>query len=205
MYDRIFCIGLNKTGTTSLNTLFTGEGISVAPQKCFESNLNSYIYQNYSTFYKMIVNEFSESVFFQDLPFSLPLFYEYLDSQFPDAKFILTVRDNADVWYESLISFYKMFFAQNFSNPKKIDWIYEGWIFSYLTKILGAPEDNPYSEEHLKMAYEVHNRKTKIYFQGRPGKLLVLNLKEEKSLEKLEEFLSLKFKTREMPHTNKSR
>lgn len=203
--EKIFCIGMNKTGTTSLYSLFTAEGYKVAPQKCFESNLNSYIYQNYSTFYKMIVSEFSESVFFQDVPFSLPIFYEYLDSQFPDAKFILTVRDSSDEWYESLISFYKLFSPKHFSNPKKIDWFYEGWLFSYLTKILGAPEDDPYSEEHLKMAYELHNRKTKIYFQGRPEKLLVLNLKEGNALEKLEEFLSVKFKTREMPHENKSR
>lgn len=203
--NKIFCIGLNKTGTTSLQSLFITEGYNVASQRCFESNLNSYIYQNYSTFYKMIIHEYPDSVFFQDMPFSLPGFYEYLDSKFEDAKFILTVRDNSDEWYASLISFYKKFSPKNFNNPEKIDFFYEGWLFSFLTKVLGAPEDNPYSEDHLKMAYEVHNRKAKIYFQGREDKLLVLNLKDKEAIEKIENFLSVKFKTREMPHLNKSR
>jgi hypothetical protein len=33
---RVFCIGMNKTGTTSLNHLFEREGFKVAKQPDFE-------------------------------------------------------------------------------------------------------------------------------------------------------------------------
>ena len=47
---KIFCIGFNKTGTTSLQDLLHSEGLNSGDQQIFEYNLNSYRFGNYSTF-----------------------------------------------------------------------------------------------------------------------------------------------------------
>lgn len=39
---KIFCIGYNKTGTTSLSKLMENNNIRCAPQKPFEYNLESF-------------------------------------------------------------------------------------------------------------------------------------------------------------------
>ena len=43
---------------------------------------------------------------FQDVPFCLEFTYQILDYAFPDSRFILTVRNTAEEWYESLVRFH---------------------------------------------------------------------------------------------------
>lgn len=201
---KIFCIGYNKTGTTSLEKLMNNNNIEVAPQKPFEYNLESYFYDNYTTFVKMIKNDYYGYAFFQDVPFSLPIFYKTLDKEFENAKFILTVRDNEDEWYKSLIKYYKIMFL-NFYNPKKIGgYVYEGIIFKILTQVYGAPKEDPYNEKILKNSYLNHILEVKEYFKDRDN-LLVINLKEDNLIEKIENFLGTEFKNKNIPHLNKSK
>lgn len=200
---KIFCIGYNKTGTTSLERLMNNNNINSAQQKPFEYNLESYFYDNYSTFVKMIKNDYYEYSFFKDVPFSLPNFYKVLDKEFENAKFILTVRDTKDEWYISLIRFYKKIFL-NFYNPKSIDaYVYEGVIFKILTQVYGAPKEDPYNEKILKNSYLNHILEVKKYFKDRDN-LLVINLKEDNLIEKIENFLGTEFKNKNIPHLNKS-
>ena len=193
---RIFCIGFNKTGTTSIARFFKEEGYIVAPQTPFECNLYSYISDNYETFEYMIKNDFYECNFFQDIPFSLPKLYEFLDKKFDNSKFILTVRNNSDEWYYSLVNSHK--------NIKNINnYIYHNWIQTFLTKCYGAPPDNLYDEQSLKNTYEKHIFDVKNYFKNSDDKLLTLNLLDELCVEKLEDFLGRKFMNKKMFHLNK--
>ena len=66
------------------------------------------------TYYMFKNNDFSElkpycqtAEAFQDVPFSLPNIYKKLYILYPNAKFILTIRDSAEQWYSSLINFQK--------------------------------------------------------------------------------------------------
>lgn len=199
---KIFCIGFNKTGTTSLSDFFQKNNFAVAPQKPFECNLESYFYNNYSTFTKMIDSDYYQYSFFQDIPFSLPFFYKELDSTYRDAKFILTIRDSEHEWYNSIINFYKKIFW-NFNNPSKIGYIYEGLIFKILTKAYGAPKVNPYDEVSLKNAYLSHIQDVTEYFYNR-NNLLVINLKEKNVVSRIESFLDLNLHHKEMSHINKT-
>ena len=200
---KIFCIGYNKTGTTSLSRIMSNNNISVAPQTPFEYNLESYFYGNYDTFTNMIKEDYYDITFFQDVPFSLPNMYKFLDKEFPNSKFILTVRDNEDEWYDSLIRFYKKCFI-NFQNPYKIDgYIYKGILFKVLTKVWGAPKYDPYNKQILKESYLRHNQEVENYFKN-TDKLLKINLKDKDLIEKIESFLEFKFKNKNIPHLNKS-
>ena len=51
---KIFCIGFNKTGTTSLKNLLLEEGFRDSNQNHFEQNLDSYVSKNSSTFINII-------------------------------------------------------------------------------------------------------------------------------------------------------
>jgi hypothetical protein len=201
---KIFAIGYNKTGTTSLSKIMDNNNIFTAPQRPFECNLESYFYGNYSTYVEMVKNDYYEYSFFQDVPFSLPNFYKVLDEEFKNSKFILTVRDNEDQWYDSLIRFYKKGFP-NFYNPKKINgYIYEGLLFKFLTKGYGSPKTNPYCESSLKKSYLEHIKNVQDYFKNREKDLLVINLKDDDLLLKLENFLQIKFINNEVPHLNRT-
>lgn len=199
---KVFCIGFNKTGTTSLSSIFSNNSFLVAPQSPFEYNTYSYIYGNSSTIIEMIKNDYFEYSFFQDVPFSFPNFYKDLHNNFPSAKFILTVRDNEKVWYDSLIRFHKKF--TNFKNPKKIQYIYEGWIHKIQTNVYGAPNYDPYNYEILTKSYKTHITDVEKFFSDKPGKLLKVNLKDKELISKLENFLEVPFLDRTIPQLNKT-
>lgn len=202
---KVFCIGFNKTGTTSLSQIFWNNNFSVAPQEPFEYNLESYFYKNYSTYINMIKDDYYSDTLFQDVPFALPDFYKTLDKEFPNSKFILTIRDNEDEWYNSLIRFYKSGFLF-FNQPKIISgYVYEGIVFKYLTKALNSPKTHPYDEISLKNSYLNHIKDVKTYFKDRKDDLLVINLKDKDVIFKLEHFLDIKFNNKEIPHLNKSK
>ena len=91
---KIFCIGYNKTGTTSLYQFMKNNNIPTAHSADFESNLEFYHNRNYGFFTDLINKYRNEFIFFNDVPFSLPFLYITLDKSYPGSKFILTVRDN---------------------------------------------------------------------------------------------------------------
>lgn len=199
---KVFCIGFNKTGTTSLSEIFSNNLFLVSPQTPFEYNTYSYIYGNPLTIIEMIKNDYFEYSFFQDVPFSLPNFYEHLFTHFPSAKFILTVRDNENVWYQSLVRSHKRF--PNFKNPKKIQYVYEGWTHKIQTDGYGAPVYDPYNYDILTSAYTKHIKDVENFFSDKPNKLLKVNLKEKDLILKLENFLEVPFTNRTVPHLNKT-
>jgi hypothetical protein len=198
---RIFCIGFNKTGTTSLTEFLKDEHYIIAPQRPFECNLYSYVSGNYETFEYIIKDIFYDCDFFQDIPFSLPKIYQFLDEKFPNSKFILTLRDDSNEWYDSLVNFHKN--VLNMDNPYRYDYIHYNWVQTILTKCYGAPNHDPYDENVLKTAYENHIIDVKKYFNGRDNQLLILNLSDELCVEKLEDFLGRKFINKKMYHLNK--
>ena len=106
--QKIFCIGANKTGTTSLYHTFkhlgfiNGGNIDGVPLL-----MEPYYHDNF----KPIIEFCKSADVFQDLPFSIPKTYEILEKEFPDAKFILSIRESSEHWYNSLVKFHdKQFF-----------------------------------------------------------------------------------------------
>jgi hypothetical protein len=200
---KIFCIGYNKTGTSSLSEIFFQNGFSVAPQQPFECNMESYYFDSYDTIVKMIKNDYYQYSFFQDVPFSMPNFYKTLYENFPHAKFILSVRDDEKVWYQSLVKFHKKVF-KNFKNPTEISWTYRGWVFKMLTQSYGAPKYNPYDYNYLTKSYLKHIEDVENFFKDKKNSLIKINLKDPNLIDKLETFLDVGFENRKVPHLNKS-
>ena len=202
---KVFCIGRNKTGTTSLAKIFRKIGLKVAPQYDFELLVNDWYSGDYSKIIKKVKKKGNA---FQDIPFSLPDTYKILDKEFPKSKFILTVRDSPEVWYKSLTKFHSKLFG-NGKIPTKEDlqnaeYIYHGWMWDVNRMVYNTPENDIYNKEMLIQHYTDHNNAVIEYFKDRPHKLLIINLKEPKALEKICDFLDAKQTIEKMPWENKT-
>lgn len=203
--QKIFCIGKNKTGTTSLNHLFKQLGYQVAPQKQAEALVFDW-HENKKE--KIIAFTRNNGQVFQDVPFSLDKTYRWLDEAFPDSKFILTIRDDAEQWYESLLRFHSKLWAKG-KVPTKEDlqnatYRYKGYPWDAFKLINSTPEDDLYNKEILIEGYERHNREVLEYFTGRPEKLLIINLKDDFAATTFSQFLRLKNPIDSFPWKNKT-
>jgi hypothetical protein len=202
--QKIFCIGRNKTGTTSLKKAMRDFGYITGNQRKAERLIQYYKTRNF----KPIIEYCKTAQFFQDAPFSWPFTFIAMDVAFPGSKFILTVRDNPDQWYRSLTKFHGKRMAQE-SLPTKEDlqndtYCYKGWAWEVNQMIYDVSEDEPYQKDILINHYEAHNAYVLDYFKYRSKDFLLLNVAEENSYYKLCKFLEQKPLYEKMPWENKT-
>ena len=120
------------------------------------------------------------------------------------SKFILTIRDNEDEWYDSLIRFYKQSFP-SFTSPQQIEYILPGVIYKILTECWGGTKEDPYNKKQLTQSYLNHIKDVKTYFKDREDDLLIVNLKDKDLTLKLENFIGVKFANKKIPHLNRTK
>lgn len=176
---KVFCVGMHKTGTTSMSRVFLELGYT-PPTMIFGIN-GSDIENSIRHMADKAILKYDA---FEDDPW--PLLYEYLDIKCPGSKFILTVRDT-ESWYYSVLSF---FGAQ--STPMR-QYIYgEG---------AGSPVGN---KDVYTKRFEKHRKDIEEYFTGRPDSLMTLDLSEGDQWKKICGFLNMPIPGVPFPHANKS-
>lgn len=202
---KIFGIGLNKTGTTSLKMAMHELGYVVGHQRTAEKLSTDWAKRDF----RQIVSYCKTGQFFQDVPFSKPFTYVIMDHEFPGSKFILTVRDNPEQWYNSLTCFHAKLWGKNGRIPTKEDlqeavYINKGrpWLSNRFT--YNTPETDPYNKEIMIMYYKTYIDQVKEYFKQRPADLLVLNVADENAYSKLCKFLDVKPIQDTFPWKNKT-
>ncbi|WP_394200849.1 sulfotransferase [Shewanella waksmanii] len=207
-FSKIFCVGFNKTGTTSLKVAIESLGFKVGDQKRAAILASS----NWAKRdFGKVIDYCQSADAFQDAPFSFPYTYQAMDMAFPRSKFILTIRNSSEEWYSSLIRFHGKLYASGKVPPNKSDlinannWLYKGRPWEMNRALFMSPEDEPYKKDVLIKAYENHNYAVQDYFRHRPADLLVLNVSEAQALEKLVRFLGGKSHLTSFPHEKKSK
>lgn len=203
---KIFCIGRNKTGTTSLKVAFEELGYIVGHQRTAEILCDQYYYQSE---FDPIIEYCKTAQVFQDGPFSLPETYKHLDRAYPGSKFILSMRDSPEQWYQSVVRFQTKKFGRDGKLPTAEDLrnatdARKGWLFNRL-KLYGLSEDDPFNKEKLIAHYEKHNRDILENFADRPENLLVINLAEPGSWRRFLDFIGARSSRTEFPWENRSR
>ena len=201
---KVFGIGMGKTGTTSLERAFIELGFRVGPQPMFEGHFDAWAAADYSTF----VADIERFEAFQDVPFCLPRAYRLLHDQFPSAKFVLTVRDSPEQWYDSLCRFHSKVFGRAGALPTEGDlaaaaYVSPGWAFR-VSRIYDTPPGRPYDRTSLLRVYETHIRETRSFFAGREKSLLVLNVADSDAFSRLAAFLGQPPASKPFPHLNRS-
>lgn len=202
---KVFCIGQNKTGTTSVEAVLKQLGYKMGKQEKAELLIHDWAKRDF----KKIVKFCRSADAFQDIPFSNDFTYEILDYAFPDSKFILTVRNNKDEWFESITRFHTKLIGKGrvptADDLKDFSYRYKGWMWENMQLKYGIDEKTLYDYKIYTDQYERYNQIVREYFKYRPDDLLVLNLADPDAMKRLHEFLGFDFDGSEMPHLNKSK
>ena len=157
MRQKVFCVGFQKTGTSSIGAAlrmlgyrvhkgfrFNLPGMAQIPEPVTRATLAETalpVAENYSAF--------------EDNPW--PLLYRELDAAFPGSKFVLT-RRNPAAWADSLIRHF-----HDLDNPT-------------FRLIYGCNNALVRSRQHYIDIYQQHNRDVLTHFKDRPDDLLVFDL-----------------------------
>lgn len=175
---KIFCVGLNKTGTTSLQKALIDISIKVGNQRKGERLLDAYVKRNF----RPIIQFCKSAQAFQDFPFSAPLTYKYLSQAYPNSKFILSIRDSDEQWYDSLVRFHTRIYSATAAPPTRNDlqrstYVEKGWSWRAFNALFAPPDpNNLYDRNHLLSFYNHYNDEVQHFFASDQERLLVLNL-----------------------------
>jgi len=215
-FNKIFCIGYNKTGTTTLETVLRLYGFKLPNQQEQEIRLTKNVFSTEYEELKRFVQMYDA---FQDLPFSQGLTYCVVDALLPNSKFILSERD-ADSWFNSLSNFHtKIFNLDDVSKLtqkdviEKFNYLYPGYSLASKERMLSTFNgerrnimwDKLYDRKYYVDMYTSRNQEIKRFFMNAPHKLLVIDLTKEKNTDRLCEFLNIPSELSiEMPHSNKT-
>lgn len=176
---KVVGIGLGRTGTTTLGA-------------CLKQLGYNHVSYDFDTFSRLIDGEMDSVMAvvdrfesFDDWPW--PLLYRDIDRRYPDAKFILTVRRDAQVWYRSMCAL-----SVTLGDAR--------WFSEY---VFGHEMPQGYRAQYVDY-YERHNAEVRAYFADRPSKLLEICWEEGDGWEQLAPFLGADVPASPLPHANKT-
>ena len=177
---KIFGIGLNKTGTTTLGQC--GELLGL---KCIGFDrrlLREIVNEKKTDGLKDIVDQYD---LFEDWPW--PLVYRELDKMYPGSKFILTTRLNGVTWLNSLKEHSMK--TSPFNHSRK-----DIYGFNYAHG----------KEDHFIDFYDRHNNEVREYFKERPNDFREFCWERGDGIEDLCYFLGKSVIQDKTPHANRS-
>jgi hypothetical protein len=183
--SKIFCIGLSRTGTTSISQALSVLGYTGCHypddddvvSKSFKGNFNWDIFKTCD--------------FVSDIP--VALFYKELDRTWSNSKFILTIRDQIP-WLNSCRKKIK---SNTIVDPVKLKGVFS---IAVRAAVYGKPF---YDEQSYISAYQRHIDSVLEYFDHRKSDLLIMDVKE--GWNPLCDFLGKDIPELDFPHLTKSR
>jgi hypothetical protein len=167
---KVFVIGLNKTGTTSVGDALHQLGYRRLGWGDFTSR--KLFHDWYSGNLEPLVKYTTEYDAFEDLPW--PFVYQEMAALYTDAKFILSVRANEEVWWKSISR----------HTARRV------WIGHELT--YGSYSAAKDKEAYINL-YRQHQQDVCQFFEDKPGRLLHLNIDESANWKPLCDFLNHDF------------
>lgn len=217
---KIFCVGNNKTGTTSLGVFLKKLGYDVAPQtpamRIYVSHLDKKLdlWPHLSSF-------IDKHDAFQDFPFADTEILDDLVKKYRDAKFIYSIR-NPRSWYNSMIKFHaKMFKFSIFQDDKfwspcdksemmralgkKVDSAYELSIGEIHMIRFGLASQNELFNRKIYMQHHIDHEKNALKSLRGTNHLMIDVTRDTRIEMKICDFLEIKQpSSHQFPHANKS-
>ena len=179
MRTKVFGIGLNKTGTTTLGVCLQQLGYRHSSfslpllERVAQGDLDS------------VLGHCQRFDSFEDWPY--PLIYRQLDEAFPNSRFILTRRHSAQRWYTSLAD-HAMRTSVRMGCRSRI--LAYGVAYPQLDR------------DGLLQRYSEHLQAVRQHFAGRDHQLLELCWDDERDWGRLCSFLRAQRPTGPLPHAN---
>jgi tetratricopeptide (TPR) repeat protein len=201
---KVFCVGRNKTGTTSIAAALQSLGLRLGLQARGERLKEDWARRDFAR----ILDLCRTADAFQDMPFSQPYTFQAVDAAFPGSKFVLTVRDSAEQWFDSLLRFHTRIVGKDrlptADDLRAFEYHYQGYLWDSFVLTQGDDERLLYDRDTYIAGYHGHNRSIVEYFRHRPADLLVLNVGDADAMPRLCAFLGLDYRGQPMPHLNRS-
>lgn len=187
---KIFCIGQNKTGTTSMAFALEDLGYSVLRVRDFPTGMiDDCLHHNYEKVLSCTKNKEA----FEDRPFNIMHVYQFLYSCWPNAKFILTVRKEED-WWNSV---------NNWLSIKRKSFLTEEKRLHKIEVYKKHYETNKFCRESFIKYYSHYNQSTINYFQNN-NNFIVFNIFSGDGWKKLCSFLEKPIPNHLFPWKNKN-
>ena len=210
--DRVFCISMQRTGTTSTGHFLADHGYAVAGWPVSD-------YYNWP-YYCSIGNDeaiFNSAAFqayngFEDSPWYHPGMYKKLYQRFPNSKFILFRRDS-DAWFDSMIRHSD---GKTPGNTFRHCQVY-GRLPEFYKRLEQDDDFRPTlnesdtlmslkgKREHYKKVYESYNNEVITFFENTNAeRLFTAQLEDPDKWKKLGDFLGIDVDQHYHKHSNKS-
>ena len=183
---KVFGIGLQRTGTSSLRKALNILGINTQ-----EIHGSWYFAKPDNNSELQFVPSPNANFFngFADNP--LPLFYKHLDKMYPNGKFILTTRA-VDLWLKSVSAFFDRNDWSKFLQGDKIQMCH-----------LMLYGDYTYDRDSFMQAYKKHESDVRSYFKNKQN-FLTLDINDSFKWNKLCSFLQVEIPSETYPYVNVS-
>lgn len=149
--NKVFAIGLPKTGTSSLN-----EALTIMGYRSLHNPLDFRLLSYREGIYKYSRDDWDAITNFGEH------FYPQLDLSYPNSKFILTIR-NKEQWLKSSEKW--------FNNPPQYPWK----DYQPILETFGCMEFN---YNRFSYVYDFHLKNVRDYFKNKPNDLLILNIND---------------------------
>lgn len=178
--DKVFVIGLSKTGTTSLHAALERLG--------YRSIHNPEAMLRVDGEALAVVTDFARSYdALSDLP--IAAFYRELDAAFPGSRFILTTRDE-DSWVASC----RNHFDPAVFRPNAL-------IRKLVERVYGTPV---FDDAKFREALRRHDREARAYFASRPRDFCEIDIAAPEKWAPLTAFLGIAPPDEPYPHENRA-
>ena len=182
---RVFGVGMNKTGTTSLKRCFGLLDLyPIAPNALESNEMKEAVAGLFERGdYEPVLKIAAAYRSFEDRPWNVWEMYQRLDERFPDSRFVLTIRDSESWWR---------------STSRWITVVKPRMAKKYLRHLRSPSLDR----EDMIAAYEQYNEGVIEYFAG-SDKLLVIDFEKGQGWPELCAFLELPVPDLPFPHVNR--
>lgn len=185
---KVFGVGLNKTGTTSLEAALNLLGIKTIHYPFKQAIYDELTGGNYRL---SIMETYQAAV-----DTSVAPFYPQLDREYPGSKFILTRRD-PESWLRSIEAHW----------PVMRQWCRREPQFGRFTDFISAVVYGSieFHRDRFLYAYQTHERNVLEYFRDRPDDLAILDVCSGDGWEPLCGFLGVEIPEVPFPHSNRGK
>lgn len=212
--EKIICLGLNKTGTSSIKKAFEDLGFKVYPQSHNDSNFlhNYFTGKNVGTAIDFM--EQTNHTFFKDIPWSCPGISEKIIRYTPNSKFILSVRENPEKWINSVKRFWTDILKDGeidytyIADVKFLDYDYKIPIYGYLYGMFKSWNLEKYDgtfDEKLYQVYINHNNSVRKTLNKYNCDWIEIDVSKEGEHKKLTDWLGIYSDKINFEHINKTK
>jgi hypothetical protein len=183
-HNKVFGLGLSRTGTSSLTVALHRLGIQ---NKHYPHDPRTYE-QLRNGDYRLDILGWNQGL--TDVP--IPAYFAQLDQAWPESKFILTVRDDKEAWLRSVEKLWTA--SREWWDPTQqytqIDEFFRATVYGSIW----------FNRERFSYVYDTHVRNVSHHFRDRPDDLLVLDICAGEGWEKLCPFLGIDAPDAPFPH-----